>query len=66
MNVTKMIALELERLVVAAEDATQDALATTIGRMLEIRHRLLKRPVAFRKALDDGFGVRRTSRDVIV
>ena len=41
MYVQQMIALELERAVVATKNATQNALISSVGRMSKITHRIL-------------------------
>jgi hypothetical protein len=65
VNVSKMLALELEGGVVATKNASEDALIPAISRILQFAHPLLQSVVGFREALQDCFRVGGSTSDVI-
>ena len=65
VDMSKMIALQLEGTVVTPENASKDALFTAIGRTLQFTHALLQLRVAAGKAIQDGRGIVRTTCNVV-
>jgi hypothetical protein len=65
MNMSKMFALKLEGAVVAAKNASEDALVPAFSRILQFTHPLLQCVVGSRETLQNCFRVRGSASNVI-
>lgn len=62
----KMVTLELERVVVATNDALENALVAAVSRILQFAHHLLQIVVGSGETFQDGFCVARATGNVVV
>jgi hypothetical protein len=66
VNMGKMLALKLERSVIATKDAAKDALVAAIGRILQFAHPLLQLVIRVRETSQDRSRVPGSTSDVVV